>query len=237
MNGRRRAMGQARFIGPDLLYNYDLSVDNGASIIESVSDTDTGIDWGTAYGSQKDTRHGIDGWRLNSGSDTPNALSLGSTTFYAIGIEILWCQDPISADNRSDCIVFPSSSHHGIDFGPATSSLTDEVITIMQSGSEYNSVRNGWVDATYSNDLSSQPLVVLIAWNGSSYDIYVDGEAKTKTGGGTESLYVESSVQIGRIFGSSTDVTYGAFAFWTDRQLTPTETLAIAQNYRAAIVK
>jgi len=115
--------------------------------------------------------------------------------------------------------------YHGIRFGSCTSYLTNEIITTYNDSSPLGLC--GWCDSSASISIGWHHLIII--WNGSKYNIYLDGNAKTTTTSGTPTIF-DSDFRILNRWVNANNANFNGkidqLAIW-DRTLTTTEISAL----------
>lgn len=88
-----------------------------------------------------------------------------------------------------------SSNFGGIVLGDITGGLTDEIVSVIQSGG--TAARTAWCDGAGSIAAGWHTLAV--AWNGTTYDLYLDGATKPTISTGTPiALQPVGTISLGR---------------------------------------
>ncbi|MFA6340709.1 MAG: LamG-like jellyroll fold domain-containing protein [Candidatus Paceibacterota bacterium] len=140
-------------------------------------------------------------WQATEGYNGKGAYSFNGTNNY-IGIgninktartASVWFKPSsiINKDSAAALLLNAEGSFSGIHLGAATTALTNEIISVLDAPGG----RSGWCNSTES--ISAGWHNVTMAWNGSRYDIYLDGVLKNNCISGTPVELSASNVRIG----------------------------------------
>ena len=134
---------------------------------------------------------------------------------------------------RSGLLKYNDNIQAGITFGSSTSYATNETLTILQTDTNANQD----FQRTYIRDnINSGLNYIVIQWNGSSYDFYINGESKTTYDGtGTPSPAEQETItnlQVAHTYLNGGTKFNGRISQVTiyNRPLTQSE---VTQNYNA----
>lgn len=98
----------------------------------------------------------------------------------------------INAASSSQYIITLNGQFFGLCFGTETAVFTDEIITLVAP----SSYKVGWTSSTDSIAIGWHDL--LLYWNGTTYDIYLDGVNKKNATDGTPAKVSITDFKIGR---------------------------------------
>lgn len=145
---------------------------------------------------------------LTTGDANTSVLFNGSTQYVSIGnisadpvhgIEF-WFKNAVDwdKDTTGRLAVQCDGGFFGVYIGQAAGSIANEVITVVDGGGN----RSYWADASAST-IPAGIHHCFCNWNGSEWDIYLDGDKKSISTTGTPEAFHGASVQIARRTGDS----------------------------------